>query len=103
LINAARLRSDEGWCDDMASGRYNRPVKLPFAKSHEALWRQDGSYDIVAMTDHNQRPRVRGQGSAIFLHLSRPAQKGTEGCIALSERDLRIVLARSSGTLLLRI
>jgi L,D-peptidoglycan transpeptidase YkuD (ErfK/YbiS/YcfS/YnhG family) len=102
-INVERLKPNLGWCDDVASNRYNRPVKLPFSKSHEELWRQDCCYDILATTDHNQRPRVRGLGSAIFLHLARPGQKGTEGCIALSRRDMRAVLARSSGSLLLCI
>lgn len=102
-LGSRPLRPDEGWCDDVASGRYNRRVRLPFAPCHEKLWRQDFAYDIVAATSHNQRPRVKGLGSAIFLHLARAGQTGTEGCIALSERDLRNILSRCSGSLLLRI
>ncbi len=102
-LGSRPLRSNEGWCDDVASGLYNKPVRLPFAKGHEELWRKDVSYDIVAPTSHNQRPRVRGAGSAIFLHLIREGQTGTEGCIALSERDLRNILSRCSGSLMLNI
>ena len=102
-LGSRPLRPDEGWCDDVASGRYNRPVRLPFAASHEKLWRQDFAYDVIASTSHNEQPRVRGLGSAIFLHLARTSQTGTEGCIALSERDLRNLLSRCSGSLLLRI
>jgi L,D-peptidoglycan transpeptidase YkuD (ErfK/YbiS/YcfS/YnhG family) len=102
-IKAAPLRATQGWCDDVASGHYNRPVKLPFLQSREVLWRNDCCYDILALTDHNQRPRVKGLGSAIFLHLTRPGQKGTEGCIALSAVNMRKILARCSGSILLHI
>jgi L,D-peptidoglycan transpeptidase YkuD (ErfK/YbiS/YcfS/YnhG family) len=97
------LSPNQGWCDDAQSGRYNRPVLLPCARSHEALWRDDCCYDILGFTDHNQRPRVKGLGSAIFLHVFRPGQIGTEGCIALSQKDLSRVLAFGSGTIQLSI
>jgi hypothetical protein len=32
--------------------------------------------------DHNTRPRVAGRGSAVFVHLMRPARTPTAGCIA---------------------
>jgi L,D-peptidoglycan transpeptidase YkuD (ErfK/YbiS/YcfS/YnhG family) len=36
---------------------------------------------------------VRGKGSAIFVHLARPGFSPTDGCIALSQRDLEMLLA----------
>jgi L,D-peptidoglycan transpeptidase YkuD (ErfK/YbiS/YcfS/YnhG family) len=41
----------------------------------------------------NDAPVVRGRGSAIFLHVARPDYAPTEGCVALSLRDLLAVLA----------
>jgi L,D-peptidoglycan transpeptidase YkuD (ErfK/YbiS/YcfS/YnhG family) len=95
-LAARPLLKSDGWCDAAGHPAYNRPVKLPFAASHEDLWRKDEAYDLMVTTDHNQRPRIQGAGSAIFLHVIRQGTKGTEGCIALSQRHLRIVLGQCS-------
>ena len=76
------IRAADGWCDDVASQEYNRAVPHPSAVSHEAMLRADALYDHVIVTDHNSRPRVRGAGSAIFLHVARPGLSPTEGCLA---------------------
>lgn len=89
------LTESDGWCDAPSHFSYNRLVKLPFGGNHEKLWRKDHAYDIVIATSHNMRPRIRGMGSAIFLHIT-DGTKGTEGCIALSEKHLRAVLNRCS-------
>lgn len=80
-----RVRRHDGWCDAPGHGRYNRACRLPFPASAERMLREDGIYDIVVVTDHNQRPRVRGRGSAIFLHVARPTLTPTEGCVAFPE------------------
>ncbi|MEM7694494.1 MAG: L,D-transpeptidase family protein [Pseudomonadota bacterium] len=80
----------DGWCDAPTSPRYNRWIKHPFPASAEHLWREDGLYDHILITDHNQRPRVRGAGSAIFIHVARPAMTPTAGCLAFSARDWRL-------------
>ena len=94
LRGARRLTSSDAWCDALGHKDYNRKVVLPFAASHEKLWREDAAYDILITTNHNQRPRLHGAGSAIFLHLWRKGAIGTEGCIALRRRDMLIVLSR---------
>lgn len=86
------LRVDDGWCDDPRSLAYNRLVRLPFAASHEKLWRNDHLYDVVITTSHNQRPRVRGAGSAIFFHLT-GEKPFTQGCVAVKASDMRKVLS----------
>jgi len=75
-------RPADGWCDAPGHGRYNRACRLPFPASAERMMRDDGLYDVVVVTDHNQRPRVRGRGSAIFVHVARPGLAPTEGCVA---------------------
>lgn len=55
------------------------------------MWREDRLYDLVVLLSYNERPRTHGRGSAIFMHVARPSFAPTEGCIALTLRDLRKV------------
>lgn len=57
------------------------------------MWRVDGAYDIVFATSHNERPRVKGAGSAIFFHLTRKGSNVTAGCVAVSQSDMRKILS----------
>lgn len=84
-------RSD-GWCDDPTHADYNRMIRLPHAARHEALWRDDELYNVIGVLGWNDDPVARGRGSAIFLHVARPDQTPTAGCIALSLPDLLTVL-----------
>jgi L,D-peptidoglycan transpeptidase YkuD (ErfK/YbiS/YcfS/YnhG family) len=88
------IRDHDGWCDDPADRNYNRLVRLPSRRSAEGLKRADPLYDLVLVLGYNDVPRVRGRGSAIFVHLARPGFTPTDGCIALSRRDLTMLLAR---------
>lgn len=94
------LHPDDGWCDAVADRNYNRHVRHPYPASAEHMWRTDHLYDIVVVLDHNRRPRMRGAGSAIFMHLARPGYRPTEGCVALREVHLRQLLRRASRRLL---
>jgi len=85
----------DGWCDDPLEANYNRLVNLPAGRRAEGLWRADRLYDVVIVLGYNDRPRVRGRGSAIFVHLARPGYTPTQGCIALSRRDMLVLLARA--------
>lgn len=87
------IEPDDGWCDDPADPAYNRPVKRPYAASHEALWREDGVYDVIVVMGHNDDPVAPGLGSAVFFHVARPDRSPTEGCVALPLDDLLRVLA----------
>lgn len=95
LLPVRTIAPDDGWCDEASDRNYNRPVTLPYPASAETLWRDDGLYDIVVLLDHNMRPRVQGLGSAVFVHLARDGFKPTEGCVAFTQHDLRMLLARS--------
>lgn len=87
------LRPDDGWCETPGDRNYNRLVRMPYAASHETMQRDDDLYDIVVELSHNQRPRVQGHGSAVFFHLRRPDGGPTAGCIAVSLRDMKTILA----------
>lgn len=107
------IAPDDGWCDDPADPAYNRPVKRPHAASHEELWREDGVYDVIVVMGHNDEPVVPGLGSAVFLHVTRPAAapaaadadapawEPTAGCVALPLPDLlRLLKDCGPGTVL---
>jgi L,D-peptidoglycan transpeptidase YkuD (ErfK/YbiS/YcfS/YnhG family) len=77
-----------GWCDTPGDRNYNRAIKRPYPTSHETLTRDDGLYDCVIVLDWNMKTRIKNRGSAIFLHIAREGYTPTEGCIAVSRRDM---------------
>lgn len=87
------LAPDDGWCDDPADVRYNRPVKLPYRGRHERLWRDDELYNVIIVIGHNDDPIVPGLGSAVFLHVAGAGFPPTDGCVALARGDLLELLA----------
>jgi L,D-peptidoglycan transpeptidase YkuD (ErfK/YbiS/YcfS/YnhG family) len=97
------IRPQDGWCDFPADRNYNRRVPLPYPASAERLWRQDGLYDVVVVLGFNDGPRVRGRGSAIFMHVASPGLAPTEGCIALQRRHLLHVLQKAKAGASVRI
>ncbi|MFO0388450.1 MAG: L,D-transpeptidase [Alphaproteobacteria bacterium] len=97
------IQPDDGWCDDPKSLEYNRHVKLPFAASHENLWRDDDMYDLIVPMGYNDDPIVSGLGSAIFLHVAKPDYSYTEGCVALAKADLLEILPNLDTNSLIEI
>jgi L,D-peptidoglycan transpeptidase YkuD (ErfK/YbiS/YcfS/YnhG family) len=91
------IRADDGWCEDPTDRSYNRLVKLSPRSGADRLTRDDNLYDLILVLGHNDRPRVKGRGSAIFVHLARPAYAPTAGCIALAKTDLLALLAELVG------
>jgi len=93
MLPCAPLAPEDGWCDDPAHAEYNHAVRRPHPARGEALWREDGLYDVIGVLDWNTAPVRRGAGSAIFLHVARPDYAPTAGCIALALPDLQAALA----------
>jgi L,D-peptidoglycan transpeptidase YkuD (ErfK/YbiS/YcfS/YnhG family) len=86
--DSREISKTDGWCDDPRSSSYNRLVRLPIPFSAESLWRDDGLYHCIGVTDFNDRPRILGRGSAIFLHVAQENYSPTAGCVALAARHL---------------
>jgi L,D-peptidoglycan transpeptidase YkuD (ErfK/YbiS/YcfS/YnhG family) len=84
---------NDGWCEVPADRNYNKMVRVSPRSSADRLMRDDYFYDLVLVRGYNDRPRVKGQGSATFVHLARPGYAPTAGCIALSRHDLLMLLA----------
>lgn len=94
LLPVRRIAPEDGWCENPADRRYNRPIRVRSGTEGDRLWRDDRLYDVVVELDHNARPRIAGRGSAVFIHLARPGLAPTAGCVALDGRALRRLLER---------
>ena len=85
------IKKNMGWCDDPKSKYYNREISLPSRIKHERLYKKDSSYDLLLVINYNTTKTIPYKGSAIFLHLTSNYKK-TNGCIAVSRKDLYIIL-----------
>ncbi len=88
------IRSDDAWSEDPADRGYNRLVKASSRPGNDRLRRDDHLYDVILVLGFNDRPRVRGRGSAIFIHLARQGYAPTAGCIGMSRHDLLMLLGQ---------
>ena len=74
------------------SRKYNQEIYFPFKYGAERLYRKDKIYDIFINIKYNHSPRVKGKGSAIFLHTTNKKYKPTIGCVAIQKKDfLKII------------
>ena len=86
------IKKNMGWCDDSRSKKYNQEITFPFKDRAEKLYRKDKMYDIFINIKYNHSPIVKGNGSAIFLHLADTKYKPTKGCIAILKKDFLKIL-----------
>ncbi|HEY7231749.1 MAG TPA: L,D-transpeptidase family protein [Pseudolabrys sp.] len=91
-----RIGNADGWCEDPADRRYNRPIKIALQAEGDRLARNDNLYNFIIEIDHNTRPRIARRGSAVFIHAARENFAPTAGCIALELNTLRRLLPRLS-------
>ena len=96
LLPLSPIGMRDGWCDAPGDRNYNRPVTLPYPASAERMRRDDRLYDWCVVLDYNLRPRRRGAGSAIFLHIAKEGYRPTEGCVAVSPATMARLLPRVS-------
>jgi len=79
------------WSDDPRDPDYNGLLQRPHGFSHESMSRADPLYDLVILIGWNWPDAIAGRGSAIFVHQWRRPGAPTEGCIALSRRNLHCI------------
>lgn len=94
LLPARAITAADGWCEDPGDRRYNRPIRIRPGEPGDPLVRGDALYDLVIELDHNQRPRIAGRGSAVFIHVARADMTPTAGCVTMPAAPLRRLLAR---------
>jgi L,D-peptidoglycan transpeptidase YkuD (ErfK/YbiS/YcfS/YnhG family) len=85
---------DDIWVDDPNSEDYNRWTKKQETKasSYEIMKRNDDLYKYGIVIEYNTNPVIRGNGSAIFLHIWKGEGMPTAGCVAVSEEDIIKIL-----------
>lgn len=89
-----QVGAEDKWVDDPQSPEYNTWIQGETqAKSFETLRRADDLYECAIVVEYNTEPVEPGKGSAIFVHIWRSPESPTAGCIALSEGNLRELLA----------
>jgi L,D-peptidoglycan transpeptidase YkuD (ErfK/YbiS/YcfS/YnhG family) len=93
LLPTRPIRPHDAWCEAVGDRNYNRLVRAAEGSACDRLRRADHLYDVVVELSHNERPRIQGLGSAVFLHLRRADGGATAGCIAVAARDMRAILA----------
>ncbi len=81
------------WSDDASHPDYNRHTTVDL--QHRPAWYAkqrmrlgDFAYRWLIEIRHNAEPPVPGEGSAIFFHIRRGAEKPSAGCTTMAEADL---------------
>jgi L,D-peptidoglycan transpeptidase YkuD (ErfK/YbiS/YcfS/YnhG family) len=82
--------ADDIWVDDPQSDYYNHWVKKQetHAASFEIMKRDDNLYKYGVVIEYNTDPVIKGNGSAIFLHIWKGEGTTTAGCVAVSEENI---------------
>jgi len=87
------IKKNMGWCEDINSNQYNKLIKFPFNYGAEKLWLDKDIYDIIIIINHNLNPVIKNKGSAIFLHIARKNYAPTKGCIAISKKNMILLIS----------
>ena len=91
-LKCIQIKKHMGWCDDINSAKkYNKLIKIDKKLKHEKLLRKDHKYDLMIPIKYNFNKPILGNGSCIFLHLTKN-YKPTAGCISLKKKDFLIML-----------
>lgn len=96
-----KVDNDDYWDGDRYSDTYNQYVKgseMPSSwnsGASEHLIDYKYSYNYAVMVNYNVNPTIKGKGSAIFLHCTRPGALSSAGCISIPEdkmiKSLRMI------------
>jgi L,D-peptidoglycan transpeptidase YkuD (ErfK/YbiS/YcfS/YnhG family) len=87
-----RAGPDDWWDENPNSGQYNRHVISSVSPGGESenLFYAGNAYAHAVVINYNTDPVVKGAGSGFFLHVSFGAP--TKGCVAISAKDLNLVM-----------
>ena len=91
-LKCVKINKTMGWCNDVKSKKnYNKLIKKKTKLRCEKLFRHDYKYDYFLPIKYNWNKTKIGNGSAIFIHLTKN-YKPTAGCIGISEKDFLILI-----------
>ena len=88
------IKKRMGWCDDPNSNYYNKIINFPSKYSAENLWKKENVYDIIIVIDYNLNPVIKNKGSAIFIHIAKRKYQPTNGCIALTKKNIKLISSK---------
>ena len=88
------IKKNMGWCDDPNSKFYNKLIKFPFKFKAERLWLSENIYDVIMVINYNTKPIVKKKGSAVFLHIAKKNYDGTKGCLAISKKNMLLLISK---------
>jgi L,D-peptidoglycan transpeptidase YkuD (ErfK/YbiS/YcfS/YnhG family) len=94
MLPVRPITTEDGWCEDPADRRYNRPIRIGPGQPGDRLTRADSLYDLIIEIDHHQRPRIAGRGSAVFIHVARADMTPTAGCVSMPVGMLKRLIER---------
>ena len=83
-----------GWCNDSDSKFYNKLIRFPFNFRAEKMWLSANIYDVIVVINYNTKNIIKKKGSAIFLHIAKKKYPPTEGCIAISKKDMNFLVSK---------
>jgi L,D-peptidoglycan transpeptidase YkuD (ErfK/YbiS/YcfS/YnhG family) len=86
--------AEDKWIDDPNSSDYNRYIRGETnATTYEKLRLNGNDYRYCMVIEYNMHPVVKGNGSAIFLHLSEGETiNSSAGCVVLKQKDMELLL-----------
>ena len=91
-LKCIEIKKNMGWCNDARYlKKYNKLIKIEKKIKHEKLKRKDYKYDMLIPIKYNFNKPKSGNGSCIFIHLTKD-YKPTAGCVALKEKDFLIMI-----------
>ena len=82
---------------------YNQLIKIPSKYSYERLFRNENIYDLIIVLNYNMNPVIKNKGSAIFIHIAKKRFQPTEGCIAISKKNLLYLIRNISKNTKIKI
>ena len=88
------IKKRMGWCDDPNSNYYNKIINFPSKYSAEKLWKKENVYDIIIVIDYNLNPVIKNKSSAIFIHIAKRKYQPTNGCIALTKKNIKLISSK---------
>lgn len=81
------------WISDPEDDAYNRmTTERPSTDDFEYLRRDDDAYKYAAVVEYNMHPVEKYMGSAIFFHIESGFDRGSAGCITVTEPETVEVL-----------
>ena len=89
------IKKNMGWCDESKSEFYNMLIQFPFNYSAEKLWLNENIYDVIVIINYNMKPIVKEKGSAIFLHIAKKNYSPTKGCVAISKKNMNLLIGHT--------